>query len=107
MLVNFYFADDTTGLPKGSSINELVKTVNHEIQNLGVWLRSNKLAINTSKTKIIVFHPKGKSGPTEIAFEFNNNDLDTAVQDPSLIYPIENLTNKSHPHPAFKILVSG
>ena len=93
-MLNFHFADDTTGLAKGLSINELVKAVNHEIQKLGVWLRS--------KSKIIVFHPKGKSVPTEIVFEINNNDLDT-VQDPSLIYPIEILTNKSHPYPAFKI----
>ena len=94
-LVNVHLADDITGLAKGLSINELVKTVNHEIQKLGVWLRSNKLTILiTSKTKIIVFHPKGKSVPTEIVFEINNNDLDT-VQDPSLIYPIEILTNKS------------
>ena len=76
-------------------------------KKLGVWLRFNKLAINTSKTKIIVFHPKGKSVPTEMIFEFNNNDLDT-VQDPSLIYPIEILTieilaNKSRSCPAFKI----
>jgi len=93
-LVNFHFADDITGLAKGLSINELVKAVYHEIQKLGVWLRS--------KNKIIVFHPKGKSVPTEIVFEINNNDLDT-VQDPSLIYPFEILTNKSHPYPAFKI----
>ena len=93
-LVNVHLADDITGLAKGLSINELVKTVNHEIQKLGVWLRS--------KTKIIVFHPKGKSVPTEIVFEINNNDSDT-VQDPSLIYPIEILRNKSHPYPAFKI----
>ena len=92
-MLNFHFADDTTGLAKGLSINELVKPVNYEIQKLGVWLRSNKLAINTSKTKIIVFHPKGKSVRTEMIFEFNNNDLDT-VQDPSLIYPIEILTKQ-------------
>ena len=82
-LVYFHFADDTTGLAKGLSINELVKTVNYEIHKLWVWLGSNKLAINTSKTKIIVFPPKGKIVPTEIIFKFNNNDLDT-VQDPRI-----------------------
>ena len=84
ILANFHFADDITGLEKGLSMNELVKIVNYEIQKL----RSNKLAINTSKTKIIVFQPKGKSVLSEIVFEFKNNNLDT-VQDPSLIYPIE------------------
>ena len=29
--------------------------MNRELQHIAIWLRANKLAINTSKTKIIVF----------------------------------------------------
>ena len=35
-LVNFHFADDTTALAKGQSLNELVQFVNYEIQKLGI-----------------------------------------------------------------------
>ena len=60
-LINIHFADDTTGLSKGSSLDKSINFVNLEIQKLGVWLRSNKLAINTDKTKIMIFHPKSKN----------------------------------------------
>jgi len=60
-LINIHFADDTTGLAKGSSLDDLINFVNLEIQKLGLWLRSNKLAINTDKTKIMIFHPKNKN----------------------------------------------
>ena len=46
------FADDTTALSKGKNIEDLANFVNNELQKLGTWLRSNKLAINT---KILVF----------------------------------------------------
>ena len=59
-LLNFLFADDTTALKKGRNIFELGNFVNLGLQKLGMWLRANKLAINTTKTKIIVFHPKQK-----------------------------------------------
>ena len=78
--------------------------INKEVQRLGVWLCANKLAINVSKTKIMVFHPKGTK-IDEVSFYFNNNDLDPIKpDDPTLIYPIERITNFSKPHPAYKIL---
>ena len=65
-------------------------SVGINIMKLGVWLLSNKLAINTDKTKIIIFHPKSKNVFSEINFVFNNNNID-AVQDQGFIYPIERI----------------
>ena len=48
------FADDTTALTKGKNIEDL-----SNLQKLCTWLRSNKLAVNTGKTKIMIFYPKG------------------------------------------------
>ena len=98
-LNNFHFADDTTALCKGRNLSELSLYVKKEVQRLGVWLRAKKLAINASKTKVMIFHPKGKI-IEDVNFVFNNNDPD----DPSLIYPIERIHNFSKPHPAYKIL---
>ena len=53
------FADDTTALTKGKNIADLSNFINCELQKLGTWLRSNKLAVNTGKTKIMIFYPKG------------------------------------------------
>jgi len=102
-LVNFHFADDTTALAKSNDIYELTEFVNNEIQKLGMWLRANKLAINASKTKIMIFHKKGKLIPNDLKFCFNNNDLN-GFQDPNQIYDIERICNLSRPNPAFKIL---
>ena len=63
-LLNFLLADDTTALKKGTSIFELGNFVNLELQKLEMWLRANKLAINTTKTKIIVLYPKQKKSRT-------------------------------------------
>ena len=46
--MNFLFADNTTPLRKGTSIIELGNFVNLEVQELGMILRADKLAINTT-----------------------------------------------------------
>ena len=75
-LFNLLFADDTTGLAKGKNIPDLVNFVNLELQKLASWLKSNKPAVNTGKTKVMVFHPKGLS-IRNVTFVLNNNDLVT------------------------------
>ena len=37
-------------------------------QKLDTWLRSNKLAVNTGKTKIMIFYPKCKRVPDNVVF---------------------------------------
>lgn len=68
---------------------------------MGTWLRANKLSINASKTKIMIFHPKNKLVP-DVDFFFNNNDIDKP-ENPDLIYPIERILNLSKV-PAYKVL---
>ena len=87
---------------KVKNLEELVQLVNFEVQKLGIWLRANKLAVNASKTKVMIFHPKGKKIP-DVNFVFNNNDLNEIVNT-ELIYPIERIHNNTVPHPAYKIL---
>ena len=73
-LFSLLFADDTTGLARGPNLIELEKFVNLEVQKLGEWLRSNKLAINASKTKIMIFKPNNRPLPL-MRFVFNDNDV--------------------------------
>ena len=101
LLFNILFADDTTGLIKGPDIQVLADKINLELQKIGTWLRANKLSINASKTKIIIFHPRNKQVP-DVRFEFNNNDIGS-VYNPELVYPIERIHNGSN-IPAYKVL---
>ena len=59
-LLTFLFADDTSGLIYGDNLKELVAKMNTEINKLANWFRANKMALNVSKTKFIIFHTKGK-----------------------------------------------
>ena len=93
-LVNYHFADD---------IHDLVLYINRELQKIGTWLRSNKLAINANKTKIMAFHLKCKHIP-ELFIEFVFNNKDCGVpENPDLIYPFERIKNDSA-CPAYKVL---
>jgi len=100
-LLNILFADDTTGLVRGPNITDLASVLNLELQKMGTWLRANKLSINASKTKIMIFHPKNKFVP-DVDFFFNNNDIDKP-ENPDLIYPIERILNSSKVR-AYKVL---
>jgi hypothetical protein len=51
------FADDTTISTSSSNISNLYATANEELIKLCDWLCSNKLSINISKTKYILFRP--------------------------------------------------
>ena len=58
-LLTLLFADDTAGLKSGSNLNELIVKVNVEIDKLANWFRVNKTTVNVSKTKYVIFKPKG------------------------------------------------
>ena len=91
----------SSALAPGSDIEIVGNFVNQELQKLGSWLRANELAINTSKTKIMVFSNK-KNIPL-FNFVFNNNDLDKP-NDPALISPLEHITNNPKV-PAIKMCI--
>jgi hypothetical protein len=57
----FLFADDTNALTKGDNLMELMDNVNLELQKIAQWLKANKLAINISKTKYMIFRSKNRN----------------------------------------------
>ena len=46
ILFSILFADDTNALAFGKDLNELIETVNTELQKLVTWLAANKLSLN-------------------------------------------------------------
>ena len=59
LLETFLFADDTQGLKAGKNLNELIDDVNLELIKWAQWFCSNKMAVNTGKTKFQIFHTRG------------------------------------------------
>jgi hypothetical protein len=93
-LFSVLFADDTTCLSKGKNLQELLRYVTDELQKIAVWFRSNKMAVNTSKTKFIVFRTHGKKiNANECVLSFNNNEPGYP-EDPALISNIDRIHNE-------------
>ena len=51
------YADDTNIFFKAATIPDLELKVNYYMKQLSSWLRQNKLQMNTSKTKYMIFAP--------------------------------------------------
>ncbi len=97
------FADDTTGLAKGPVLVDVIAYVNCELQKMANWFRSNKMSLNASKTKYIIFRTQNK--PVDLAVcnvVYNSNEIGTP-DDPALISPIERISSESR-ESSFKLL---
>ena len=62
------YADDTTLLATLSTVNQDILYnrsihLNNELMNISYWLKVNKLSLNVSKTKYMIFHTKNKDIP--------------------------------------------
>ena len=56
-----YFANGTKLLLTNKFLKQINKLINHDLALLVQCLRSNKISLNTSKTKIVLFRPKWKT----------------------------------------------
>jgi hypothetical protein len=59
-LLTILFADNTTGLDSDSDLPTLITCVQNELTKLSHWFIANKMSLNVSKTKFIIFHVQGK-----------------------------------------------
>ena len=102
-LFSVLFADDTTCLSKGKKLDELVLYVNQELQKIALWFKANKMAVNTAKTKYIVFRTQGKYVNNDLCRLVFNNNVPGIPEDPNLISQIDRIHNEG-PETSFKLL---
>ena len=92
----FLFSDDTTAVESGPDLPQLFQKVNQEFQKLGEWFRANKLSLHPGKTKYSIFcNPEKKIHNENLHIFFNNNDIESSIQDQNLIRPLECIDNFS------------
>ncbi len=102
-LFSVLFADDTTGLGKGKNLRDLTSYVNGELHKISNWFMANKMAVNTYKTKFIVFRTRGKRvAPEDCLLMFNGNEIGT-IENPNLIVPIVRIHDQGE-EKSFKLL---
>ena len=75
LLFTLLYADDTCFLLDDENLNDLIIMLNAALASLSIWLKSNKLSLNTQKTFFMVF---------QIARIRNNNCSDLIIDDTSI-----------------------
>jgi hypothetical protein len=70
------FADDTNAFYSNSGINIAKETMQREMNEILKWLNTNKLSINTTKTKLILFRARNKKQLTEIDIKINDQSIE-------------------------------
>lgn len=70
------YADDTNIFFAGSSISQLEKSVNTYLNKLSSWIKLNKLRLNASKTKYILFAPINKPRNISLSVSFEGQTLE-------------------------------
>lgn len=73
MCKTILFADDTTIYKTGKQINEIYKDMNNELEILADWFRANKLSLNISKTKCMLFSRSRPAQNEELLLAIANN----------------------------------
>jgi hypothetical protein len=70
------YADDTTLLIKGNSIEDLNLSTNQELNNINDWFKSNKLSLNANKTYAVLFRtPQSKVSESDVRLSINGNPV--------------------------------
>lgn len=70
------FADDTNMIVTSENLNFDNMTLNQEINNLSIWFSANKLTINESKTKYILFRKDRIPSRIKLELYINGNRID-------------------------------
>ena len=74
-----HFADDTNLLLINKSLKQINKLINHDLALLVQWLRSNKISLNTRKTEILLFRPKGKIITKHLNYRLSGERIKTST----------------------------
>ena len=88
-----HFADDTNLLYGNKNPSVISDVINSELKLVTDWLRANKLSLNESKTKLLLFRPINKLNLTLSNIKLNGHLLTPAKSVTYLDIPTETLTS--------------
>ena len=83
-LLTLLFADDTAVVDSDTDLPTLISRVNIEIQKIANWFRTNKMAVNVSKNKYILFRPRGQKIQVDLD---ENGVLQSWARVPGFAFP--------------------
>jgi hypothetical protein len=105
LLYSLLTSDDTTGLDSDSDLPSLITHVQNKLTKLSHWFIANKMSLNVSKTKYIIFHLQGKRIEPGITLQIDAN-LPNTPHNPDLVTTVERIHSKhaNYDSQAFKLL---
>ena len=95
--ITILFADDTNAIYSSNTYENLEHIVIEDLQLISDWFKTNKMALNESKTKYIIFHATHNKPPDSFRIYLNDIDLERVEYTKFLGVIIqENLSWKPH-----------
>ena len=104
--VPMLFADDTNLFYKGNKMENLVKIINGELENISLWLKINKLSLNIKKTHFIMFQ-RGKSTMSIPDITIDNQPIEKVEKKPQSFrccYWFKTIVEKTYLSSGWKII---
>ncbi len=97
MLKYVIFADDTNIFSSGKDLQRLLQAITVELENLKLWFDNNKLSLNISKSKFILFGNKKVNPNMQVELSIENVKLER-VQEHTFLGVIidQNMSWKPH-----------
>ena len=71
-----HFADDTNILYRDKSLRKINQRINFDLKNIVNWLRANRIALNTSKTEIVLFRSPKKMVTRKMNFRISGQKIE-------------------------------
>ena len=95
--ITILFADDTNTIYTSNTYDSLKKIVCDDLQKISDWFKTNKLALNETKTKVMIFHKAHTKPPSSFTLTLNNIELERVENTKFLGIMIqENLSWNTH-----------
>lgn len=88
------FADDTNLYCSGKSLEQLLNTVELELRVFKKWFDVNRLSLNLSKTKFIIF--SNRQSNNKVKLTINNEEIERVYENKFIIIIDHKLCWKSH-----------
>ena len=70
-----HFADDTSIIYDSKIFKTIETNLNYDLKCVSEWLRSNRLSLNVSKTKLLFFRSKNKTLPLNISIKIQGKRI--------------------------------
>ena len=76
----WYFADNTNIIYRHRSLRKINQRISYDLRNIFEWLRPNRIALNTDKTKIVLFKVPRKPLTRKMNFRISGQRIKVKTQ---------------------------